>query len=103
MTQLNSTAERIQKVLANRGLGSRREIERWIRQGRLVIGNKPAQLGDKLNGDEAVFLDGRLIRAQKKLQPIVECLAYHKPIGEITTRKDPEGRATMYDRFKAPR
>ena len=103
MTQPNSTTERIQKVLANRGLGSRREIEKWIRQGRLVIGNKPAQLGDKLNGDEAVFLDGRLIRAQKKLQPIVECLAYHKPIGEITTRKDPEGRATIYDRFKAPR
>jgi 23S rRNA pseudouridine2605 synthase len=84
-------------------LGSRREIEGWIRQGRLVVGNKPAQLGDKLNGDESVFLDGRLIGTQKKLKPVIECLAYHKPIGEITTRKDPEGRATIYDRFKAPR
>jgi 23S rRNA pseudouridine2605 synthase len=84
-------------------LGSRREIEKWIRQGRLLIGNKPAQLGDKLNGDESIFFDGRLIRAPKELKPVVECLAYHKPIGEITTRKDPEGRATIYDRFNAPR
>lgn len=84
-------------------MGSRREIEGWIRQGRLLIGNKPAQLGDKLSGDESVFLDGRLIGISKKIQPVVECLAYHKPIGEITTRKDPEGRTTIYDRFKAPR
>ena len=84
-------------------MGSRREIEGWIRQGRLLIGNKPAQLGDKLSGDESVFLDGRLIGISKKIKPVVECLAYHKPIGEITTRKDPEGRTTIYDRFKAPR
>ncbi|MED5534612.1 MAG: pseudouridine synthase [Pseudomonadota bacterium] len=96
-------ADRIQKVLANAGVASRREVERWIRQGRLVVGDKPAQLGDQLDGDERVFLDGRLLRIRSSSECAVECIAYYKPSGEITSRKDPEKRPTIFERLKPPR
>ena len=96
-------ADRIQKVLANAGVASRREVERWIKQGRLVVGDKPAQLGDQLSGNERVFLDGRLLRIQSSSERLAECIAYYKPSGEITSRKDPEGRSTIFERLKPPR
>jgi 23S rRNA pseudouridine2605 synthase len=96
-------ADRIQKVLANAGVASRREVERWIKQGRLVIGDKPAQLGDQLSGNERVFLDGRLLRIRSPNERVVECIAYYKPSGEITSRRDPEGRPTIFERLKPPR
>ena len=96
-------ADRIQKVLANAGLASRREIERWIRQGRLVIGSKPARLGDQLSGDERIFLDGRLLRVDLHAERLSETIAYYKPAGKVTSRKDPEGRPTVFEEVKAPR
>ena len=96
-------ADRIQKVLANAGVGSRREVERWIQQGRLVIGNRRAQLGDQLHGDERVFLDGRLLRVERQVGRSAETIVYYKPAGEITSRKDPEGRPTVFERIKPPR
>jgi 23S rRNA pseudouridine2605 synthase len=96
-------ADRIQKVLANAGVASRREVERWIKQGRLVVGDKPAQLGDQLSGNERVFLDGRLLRIRSSSERLAECIAYYKPSGEITSRKDPEGRSTIFERLKPPR
>ena len=95
--------ERIQKVLANAGVASRREVERWIRQGRLVVNDQPAKLGDQLSGEERVFLDGRLLRLHSRVLQQAQCLAYYKPIGEIASRKDPEGRPTVFDRIKPPR
>ncbi|MBH97867.1 MAG: 23S rRNA pseudouridylate synthase B [Rhodospirillaceae bacterium] len=96
-------AERIQKVLANLGLGSRREIEKWVKQGRLMIGNKTAQLGDKLHGNESVYLDGRLVGSQRSKHRKSQCLIYHKPIGEVCTRKDPDERSTIFDHLQEPR
>ena len=87
--------ERIQKVLANAGLGSRREVETWIKEGRLSVNGKPATLGDKISGDEQITLDGKPIRRhQKKTAP--RTIIYHKPVGEICTRNDPEGRPTIF-------
>lgn len=93
-----SPAERVQKVLAAAGLGSRREIEGWIRGGRLTVNGRPAQLGDRITRADRIALDGRLLRmlvhaaAEER-----RVLIYHKPEGELTTRKDPEGRPTVFD------
>lgn len=90
-------AERLQKVLARAGLGSRREIEDWIRAGRLAIDGVIAELGVQVTGKETILLDGRPITAEAPES--VRVLAYHKPIGELSTRRDPEGRATVFDRL----
>ena len=95
-------AERIQKVLANAGVASRRQVERWIRQGRLVVGDTPAKLGDQLSGTERVYLDGRLLHLPASTGP-AQCIAYYKRAGEVTTRRDPEGRPTVFQQIKPPR
>ena len=95
-------AERIQKVLANAGVASRREVERWIRQGRLVVGDVPAKLGDKLAGGERVYLDGRLLHLPATSGP-AQCIAYYKRVGEVTTRRDTEGRPTVFEQVRPPR
>lgn len=95
-------ADRIQKVLANAGVASRRQVERWIRQGRLVIGDAPAKLGDKLSGGERVYLDGRLVHLPATAGT-AQCIAYYKRAGEVTTRRDPEGRPTVFQQVRPPR
>ncbi len=95
-------AERVQKVLANAGVGSRRQIEGWIKQGRLIVDGKPAQLGDRLSGNEKISLDGRPLRLPSAKRRRNYFLAYHKPAGEITSRADPEGRASIFDEIRPP-
>lgn len=91
------TAERLQKVLARAGLGSRREIEGWIRAGRIRINGELAELGAQLSGGEAVTLDGKpLAIAAPETQRVI---AYHKPVGELCTRHDAEGRPTVFDQL----
>lgn len=83
-------------------MGSRREIERLIVQGRVFVDGRPAQLGQRLIGREKVVVDGREVdwrRAPGK----VDVLAYYKPDGEITTRSDPEQRPTVFDAVPGPK
>ncbi len=88
--------ERVQKVLANAGLGSRREIERWIRAERISINGSVAQLGDSIESSDKVTLDGRPLNLRRSAAA-PRCIAYHKPQGEVCTRSDPEGRTTVFE------
>lgn len=93
------TSERIQKVLARMGLGSRREIESWIKQGRITVGGKLAKLGDSITTEDRVQLDKKQIKFPKKTDSKTRVIAYHKPAGEICTRKDAEGRPTVFSKL----
>lgn len=91
-------SERIQKALAAAGLGSRREIEGWITAGRISVNGKPAKLGDRITPQDRVALDKRVIRTLAHRDPDARrVILYHKPEGELTTRKDPEGRPTVFE------
>ena len=87
--------ERIQKLLAAAGHGSRREIERWIREGRLSVNGKTAEIGSQVTGTERFALDGRPLR-MRSTPAAHRHIVYHKPDNEITTRSDPEGRRTVF-------
>ena len=89
--------EKIQKVLARAGFGSRREIETWIEQGRIKVNRQLAKLGDRIGPEDRVFLDGKPLRIQHA--PRLRVIAYHKPVGEVCTRQDPEGRPTIFERL----
>jgi len=89
-------SERIQKFLAAAGHGSRRKVESWIREGRLNIDGRPAELGDHIDGTEKVTLDGRPLSVKKFVQPHRH-IAYNKPGDEITSRDDSDGRKLVFD------
>ncbi len=93
--------ERLQKLLAAAGHGSRRGIEEWIRAGRVTINGHPASLGDRATHDDLICLDGRQLDLGGRAET-TEVLLYHKPIGEVTTRSDPEGRPTVFERLPPP-
>lgn len=91
-------AERLQKVLAAAGLGSRREIETWISEGRVTINGRTAKLGDRIRGVDRISVDGRPVKAlERGSETRHRVILYHKPEGELTTRKDPEGRPTVFE------
>ena len=92
-------SEKLQKVLARAGKGSRREMESVISQGRVSVDGKTAFLGDRVEGTEQIRVDGHVVNLQSKDQEICRILMYNKPEGEMCTRKDPEGRPTVFDRL----
>jgi 23S rRNA pseudouridine2605 synthase len=90
--------ERLQKLLASAGHGSRRGIEEWIRAGRVTVNGQVAGLGDRATPADTVCLDGKRLDLQGRAS-CTEVLIYHKPIGEVTTRSDPENRPTVFERL----
>ncbi|MEJ2593362.1 MAG: pseudouridine synthase [Candidatus Thiodiazotropha sp.] len=90
------TGERLQKVLANAGMGSRREIEGWISDGRVEVNGTVAVLGQRVSPSDSIKVDGRKVAVSRLEAPEREVLVYNKPEGELVTRKDPEGRRTVF-------
>ncbi|CAM3939004.1 Ribosomal large subunit pseudouridine synthase B [Vibrio aerogenes CECT 7868] len=93
-------SEKLQKVLARAGHGSRRELETLIRAGRVSVDGKVAILGERLEDEDAtVRIDGHTVSVKAHEEVICRVLAYYKPEGELCTRHDPEGRRTVFDRL----
>lgn len=97
--RLPPMAERLQKILANTGLGSRRELETWIAAGEIRINGQVAKLGDKASLNDDLVVKGRFYKVVTDDQQLRRVLVYHKPLGEVTTRDDPEKRKTVFDKL----
>lgn len=87
--------ERIQKLLATAGVASRREIERLIEEGRILVNGRAAEAGQKISHEDSIRVDGRPVSLQRKAEP-ARVLIYKKRTGELVTRDDPEGRRTVF-------
>lgn len=88
--------EKLQKVLARAGYGSRRQVEQWIIAGRIEVNGHTAELGERIDRKAKVYLDGK--HCHRVGEPIpARVLLYHKPVEMVTTRDDPEGRETVFD------
>ena len=93
------TGEKLQKVLARIGLGSRREIESWIEAGRISVNGQIASLGARVDSLDQILVDGRPVKRDIANEEARRVMLYNKPEGEVCTRDDPEGRPTVFDRL----
>ena len=96
---VEAAGERIQKVLARGGIASRREIERWIGEGRLSVNGTKVTLGLKLKSGDQVQINGRVINWEKYGEQPTRVLVYNKPTGEVVTRRDPQGRPVVFSKL----
>jgi len=97
MSQDKLQNEKLQKLMANAGVASRRESEKWIAAGRVSVNGKIAEIGDRATIKDTIRVDGKPLRFTKPEDFQRKMIAYHKPEGEISSKKDPEGRPTIYD------
>ncbi len=93
------SGERLQKLLSQAGVGSRRELERWIKEGRISVNDEVAKLGDRATVTDKILVDGKLVKMDIKDLAARRIMIYNKPEGEVCTRSDPEGRPTVFDRL----
>ena len=91
-------APKLQKVLAQSGVGSRRDIEQMIEDGRITVNGEAAHIGQRVSYGDQVKVGGKPIRIRIAPQP-ARILAYHKPVGEVVTHDDPQGRPTVFRRL----
>lgn len=96
--QTSAAPQRLHKLLAMAGLGSRREMEELIAAGQVTVNGKVAEVGARATVADAVQVDGRPVRLRSTVE-LPQVLLYHKPEGEIVSRRDPQGRATVFDKL----
>ncbi|HXQ99252.1 MAG TPA: pseudouridine synthase [Pseudomonas sp.] len=101
--EIGPAGEKLQKVLARIGVGSRRDVEAWIGEGRIKVNGVQASLGQRVDLHDAITVDGRVIRREEAAETVRRVIMYNKPDGEICTRDDPEGRPTVFDRLPRPK
>ena len=90
---------KLQKVLADAGIGSRRDMEELIISGRVSINGMPAHIGQRITDDDQVRINGKLLQRKKLTPTVPRIVIYHKPAGEIVSHSDPEGRPTVFDKL----
>lgn len=91
-------APKLQKVLAQSGVGSRRDIEKMIEEGRIEVNDQVAHVGQRISHGDRVKVAGKPIKV-RIAPPAARILAYHKPVGEVVTHDDPQGRPTVFRRL----
>lgn len=89
--------ERLQKLLSRAGVGSRREVDAWLQEGRVTVNGTVAQPGDRALASDRIAVDGKPVESRAATAVVRRVLIYNKPEGEVTTRNDPEGRPTVFD------
>ncbi|MGW8390960.1 23S rRNA pseudouridine(2605) synthase RluB [Pseudoduganella sp. HUAS MS19] len=91
-------APKLHKVLAEAGMGSRRDMEELIIAGRVSVNGEPAHIGQRILPTDAVRINGKLVQRKVSKKP-PRVLVYHKPAGEIVSHDDPDGRPSVFDRL----
>lgn len=99
----DNSPQRLQKVLAEQGLGSRREIEQWIADGEISVNGTIATLGQKVLPQDKIVVRGQALRVNKIGKKLPLLIIYHKPPGEIVSKDDPKGRPSVFDRLPLSR
>ena len=97
--EVNAAGEKLQKVLADAGLGSRREMEALIATGSVTVNGDVAKVGDRVRPNDKVRVRGRLVKRAAVVNDVPKVLLYHKPAGEIVSADDPQGRPSVFDRL----
>ena len=95
--------ERLHKLLAQRGIGSRRQVEDWIREGRVLVNGKPAEVGQRVRPGDRVAVDGRDVSKRLADRPALRVLIYHKPGGEMVRSREGDDRAGIEERLPSLR
>lgn len=91
-------APKLQKVLAQSGIGSRRDMEQMIEDGRITVNGEPAHIGQRISFGDRIALDGKPVKVRIQPPP-ARVIAYHKPVGEVVTHDDPQQRPTVFRRL----
>ncbi len=88
-------APKLQKVLGQAGVGSRRDMEELIAEGRVTVNGEPAHTGQRISWGDRIEVNGRAIK-YRIAPPPARIIAYHKPVGEVVTHDDPQQRPTVF-------